>query len=398
MAARFWVGQSGGGNYNSTDWALTTGGTTGQAAPTSSDDVTFDGAGTFGNTNCTITAGASALSVTFTSGYTATLTINSNLTWTVSGNFTDNTAHGYSLLGTQNAGQLTINAASTITSGGKTFPGNVTFSNSNIKTLSGNWTISGTLTASTATTTINKTASEVLSCAGFTVTAAVAGNVNLTITGGTWSGTANNTISGTISIAGNVTVSGSVHVSGCTLSYASGSITTTGSNLLIDASTTLNTNGISWNNVTIASASSTITINSLLVATGTLTINNGIAIIFAGTAGWTVGTFTISENAARTHTLQNSVTYTITTAFNCFQSKASTIVLITSNDATLKAILTLNNGATCNVLANFTRIDASNGRAIYTFNGTITTCLNIFSFNDALPPAMSRIVQAGGTY
>jgi hypothetical protein len=34
------------------------------------------------------------------------------------------------------------------------------------------------------------------------------------------------------------------------------------------------------------------------------------------------------------------------------------------------------------VLSNFTRIDASNGRTIRSFNGTITDCLNIVGFTD----------------
>jgi hypothetical protein len=398
MAARFWVGQSGGGNYSSTDWALTTGGTTGQLAPTSSDDVHFDGAGTFGNTNCTITATAAALTVVFTSGYTATLTINSNITWTVSGAFTDNTAHSYSFLGTQNLGQLTVNAASTITSGGKTFPGNVTFSGSNTKVLSGDWTITGTLTCSTTTTTINKTAAEVLSCGGITVTGTTTGTINITITAGTWSGAGANTISGNFNIAGNVTVSGSVLYSTGTLKYTSGSVTTTSSTVTIGAATTVDTNGISWNNITYSGAGgSTLTINSLFTVTGTLLLSNA-AVVLGGTAGFTVGTFSCTQTSAQTITLVHAVTYTITTSFSAFTTRNGSIITFTSDDGTVKAIITLNNGATCNVLASFTRVDASAGRAIYTFNGTVTTCNNIFSFTDALPPAIGRVIHAGASY
>jgi fibronectin-binding autotransporter adhesin len=393
MAARFWVGQSGGGNYSSTDWALTTGGTTGQVAPTNADDVHFDGAGTFGNTACTITATAAALTVIFTSGYTATLTINSNITWTVSGAFTDNTAHAYSLLGTQNAGQLTINATATITSGGKTFPGNVTFSVSSTKTLSGDWTITGTLTLLTTTQTINKTTAEVLSCAGLTATGNATGTGNITLTGGTWSGSGVITISGTLSFAGSSTVSGGVAFNTGTLKYTSGTITQSSSTLTVGGNTTFDTNGITWNTISFT-ASSTYTINSLLSAV-TITHSGSTNPIYAGTAGFSVGTF-IANQAATTNTitLKNSVTYTFTAELRARASNLAGILTFTSDDGTLKAVMTLNNGAICNVLASFTRIDASNGRAIYTFNGTVTTCNNIFAFNDALPPAVGRVVGA----
>lgn len=284
---------------------------------------------------------------------------------------------------------MAISAASTITSGGKTWPNGITFSNANIKTITGNWTITGALTISAATTI---TSASTITCGGLSLTSATttSGTCEIILSGGTCAGSG--TMQCNLTFAGNVTVSaGTFNYNTGTLKWSSGTITTTGSTLAIGASTTLNTSPISWNAIIIGTAGSTITINSLLTAT-TLTINNGIAIIFAGTSGFRVGTFTISENAARTHTFKNGVTYTITTAFNCFQSKMSTIVLITSDDATLKAIITLNQGATCNVLANFTRIDASAGRPILSFNGTITTCTNVFAYTDVQSPpsAFSR--------
>ncbi len=56
--------------------------------------------------------------------------------------------------------------------------------------------------------------------------------------------------------------------------------------------------------------------------------------------------------------------------------------LFTSDHATNKANITLNNGALCNVLASFTRIDASGGRTIFTFNGVLTTTVNITAITD----------------
>lgn len=372
MAAKFWVGGGTNTNWNSspvTNWANSSGGTGNQTAPTSTDDVTFDGAGS-GNGASVISATITVLSLTFTSGYTNTITISA--TTTIAGNFTDNTAHTWA-----GASAITISAASTITSGGKTFPNGVTFSNTNIKILSGNWTISGALTVSGATT-LNWTTNEVLTVVGLTMNNTMAGTATVTMSGGTWSGGA--ALSNNFSIAGNVTISGTNAYQTGTFTYTSGTVTTTSSTLQLNASCTLNTAGITFNNVT-SIATSTITINSLLSATS-FTVSSSTNPTFAGTTGFTVGTFTCSQVAATTVTFKNGVTYTVTATFNAFMSRVSSILLFTSDDATLTANLILNNGATCNVLANFTRINSSGGRTIFTFNGTLTTTTNITAITD----------------
>jgi hypothetical protein len=86
------------------------------------------------------------------------------------------------------------------------------------------------------------------------------------------------------------------------------------------------------------------------------------------------------------------VTYTITSAITCFSSRVGAVVLFTSDDAVITAKLTLSQGATCNVLANFTRIDASGGRNINSFNGVITSCVGVYSFTDV--NYIGSIVQA----
>jgi len=378
MAARFWVGQSGGGNYNSTDWALTSGGTTGQVAPTSSDDVTFDGVGTFGNTNCTVTANANALSITFATGYTATITLNATFTITVAGNFTDRTNHTWTINSTQ-AGALTINATATITSNGKTFPGNVTFSGSNTKTLSGNWTITGTLSCTTATVTINKTTAEVLSAAGWTVTAAVAGTITISLSGGTWSGGSGNTVS-RLTFAGNVSLSGTCNYNGAQLDYTSGTISTGSSTLQISGTMILNTNPISWNNVTV-NTTGTFTNNSMFTATGTFTVSSGTALTMAGTTGFIVATFSDLNISARTHTFANGVQYVVTTSFQAWKG-APGVVVFTSDHATNTVSFILRWGCVCNTCAAFTRFDATGGRPIIVFNGTFTTCTNFIAQTD----------------
>lgn len=394
MAAFFWIHAGANSNWATNgNWSATSGGGSNAAQPTTTSDVTFDGAGTHGNEASIVSASITILSLTFTTGFTSSVTINTAVVLTIGGAFTDRTQHSWTVSGT---GSMTISAASTITSNGQTFPGPVSFSGSNTKTLVGNWTISGTLTCATNTTTINKTTAEVLSCGGWTVTGITAGSINITLTGGTWSGTNTNTVSGTITLSSGVTISGVVHISGCTLVGSSG-VTTTSSTLTIDGSSTLNTSPVSFATVTIP-GSITLTLSSLLTATTLNFTNASFTVTFAGTSGFSVGTWSCTNTAASTVNMVNTVTYTVTTAFTASTSRTGAIVTFTSDHATNLAILTLNNGASCTVLASFTRIDASAGRAIWTFNGTITTCNNIFSLTDAFPPAQIISVRAGATY
>jgi hypothetical protein len=231
------------------------------AAPTVADDVTFDGAGTNGNTAAIISATISCLSFTVTSGYTNTITHNAVLT--IAGNITLNTS--YTIAGSS---AITISASSTIVTGGKVWPNSVTLSNT---------------------------------------------------TG---------------------------------LTY------------------TINTN----------------TFNIL----GTLTIGTGAVTTFAGTAGFTVATLSCANTTATTINFKESITYTITASFSCSASRVGSIVLFTSSHASTRANLVMpNNGSnTCNVLASFTRIDASGGRTINTFNGTLVDVVNIREFHDFQPVAV----------
>jgi hypothetical protein len=363
-----------------TNWSATSGGSVRIAAPASGDYVIFDGAGG-GNSACVITSSATCDSIQFTSGFTSSVTINASQKLTVQGDFTDKAAHSWTVTSTD-AAALTISAASHINSGGLTFPGKVTFTGTNIKTLYANWTISGGLTIS-GTTTLNWLTNETLSCAGLLGTFNCSGTATIILTGGTWGNLG--VISNNLTINGNVTIGSNVGYKTGILTYSSGTVTTTSSTLSITPPCTLNTdagggNKISWNNITISNASNTITINSLLTITNTLSLSNNVT--FAGTSGFITVTLTDLSSSAQTITLANGITYTITSAFNAYNTSFGSILLFTSDHATNKAILTLQNGATCNVLASFTRIDASAGRTIWTFNGTATTCLNINAFND----------------
>lgn len=202
------------------------------------------------------------------------------------------------------------------------------------------------------------------------------GTTNLIMNGtGTWSlGTVRNNL--TINTSGTITISGSVAYNTGTLTYTSGTVVTTGSTLTIAISTTLNTAGMSWNNI-ILSATLNLTINSLLSIGGNLTYNSGTVITCAGTAGWTAANFFILTSNNISHVLAAGKTYTVTTYFESIATTSSLKDSLISGTPGTKAIFTLNYGATQNVgFTNAVDIDSSLGQTIWTFNGVITDTFN----------------------
>lgn len=241
-------------------------------------------------------------------------------------------------------------------------------------------------TANSNNITLNKTGSETLTCSGgLGVNDAIFGTAKIILTGGTWSGSSTTGVSNNLDIQGNVTISGNVYKNGGTITYVSGTPVVTSSTLNLVTSCNLDTAGMTWNNVTLSNTTAlTYTINSSLNAS-LLTFGTGASTIFAGTAGFTVDTLSHpSTVGGNTVTLKESITYTITAAFNCNTTRVGSTVLFTSAHGTTRAnILMPNNGSNlCNVLANFTRIDASAGRSINVFGGTITDCININQYYD----------------
>lgn len=346
--------------------------------------------GTNGNTACVVSSNATCLSLTFSSGYTNTITINNLTQISISGNFTDNTAHGWTVTG---SGALTINAASTITSGGKTFPGAVTFSGANTKTLSGDWTITGTLTCQTGNTVIN---SNILNIGGSLTfpTVTISGTTKLvmngtgTITSGGAPGLAN---SMDINTSGTITIATNFNYGSGTLKYVSGTIVGGAApGLSIASSCTLDLAGVTWPLVTFPVTGVTVALSSLLRATTLSFTTSGTATItFAGSFGWTCNTFSSTNSGFTTVSLLNTNIYTIIDSFTAVSaiplSSASNKPLFTSDDATLRAaLILLNDSSTCNVTANFTRINAGGGRPINSFNGIITDCINVSTFSNVL--------------
>lgn len=382
MAARFWIGGGTNTNWNAsptTNWAASSGDTTRVAAPTISDDVTFDGVGTNANTASVVSAGQNIISLTFTSGYTNTITINTGVVLqTNAGNFTDNTAHSWVVNGT---GSLVLIGACTINSGGKTFPGPVQFSTASTKTLSVDWTITGTLTNS-STTVLN---GNILTIGGGLTTSAalLSGTTKLVfngtgtlVTGGA-PGVTNNI---DINTAGTITMGNPFNFATGTLRLVAVGTLVSANGLTVAGTCTLDIAGATWALVTF-SVTGTITVSSLITAT-VITINTGVAVTFAGTFGFTTDTLNINSAANNTQTFVNSVTYTINTALTANRASFANPVTVTSNDGTLRAnIILLNASSTCNVVwISFTRINAAGGRPIVTSNGTVTDSINVASY------------------
>jgi len=170
--------------------------------------------------------------------------------------------------------------------------------------------------------------------------------------------------SGTYTVTSNMSVAGA----GKTFTRLNGTINWSTFTLFINGSRTFNTNGISFNNVSIANVVTT-TLSSTLTILGSLTLN--VTPTFAGTAGWTCANLLCSVPAS-TITLQSLITYTTTTSVSMLGSNAQRIIM-RSSDTTIPydlAIWTFNGNTQSMVYVSATAIDSSLGQTIWSFQGT----------------------------
>lgn len=332
---------------------ITTGGLTATGAISGTASIIFGGTGTW--------SGVGVVS--------NNITINTAGTLTLSGVIASGTGTMLYTAGTVSAGTSDYRptASCTINTSGMTWA-TVTFAGtSQTYTLTSNLNTSvNTAFAGTTATTVN----------GFTINSSggvnngsttISGTTNILMNGtGTWngSGTLKNNL--TINTSGTITLLvGTLLYNTGTLTYTAGTVITTGNTLRVDLATTFNTNGISWNNISVQSAS-TQTVNSLLTVLGTLT--DSVTTSWLGTAGFTCGTFT-SITAGSIITFKAGNTYTITSSKITTGTAASPIIL-TSNTVGSVAYLTLNYGATQdNGYCNALNIDSSGGQTIWSRKG-----------------------------
>lgn len=275
-----------GGNWNATGaWVE-------GVVPTVADDVVA----TATSGNLTVTATAAALSVNFTN-YVGTFTVNSGITLTVGNNTAGGTFTMVAgmTIGAASTGTLVFNAAATLTSGGKVWPGNMTLSITAARTftLSGAWEVTGNfslLSSTTATATLN---SSTLTVRGNVTlgqananSAALIGTTNLILaTTTTQTLTTLTTGTGFISLLNPITInaSGTVTISTPTtklafggFTYTAGTVVTTGSTVRWAGSYTLAVNGITWDAVQFGTTSVTITLSQNFNVSGTLTFANNV--------------------------------------------------------------------------------------------------------------------------
>jgi len=412
---------------NTANWSLTEGGAGGQTVPSAAEDVFFDA----GSPSCTIATSERTCLTLTASAYTNTLTFTTSLS--VSGSVTIGAGVKWSGAGRLRmiaAGTLTTNGnaigvelqigASTLATGTFTLAGTLNaatglyINNNTSTTFAGDYhiTASACTIANTQTVTIihgvTITGTTTISDAnvidgefnwetgGLTTNGGLSGTTPIVLTGGTWTGAAS-ALNSSVTIAGDVTLSGTIlfAASGTpTLTYSSGTVTQGTSILSLATNCTLNTNGMSWYDITITGTGKTFTINSLLTATGTLTLP-AQATTFSGTAGFTVANLVhVVVGATRIFTFEEGVTYTITTAITApIPANPVYRYTYTSADGATKAIITLGYGATQDI-ANIdpTRIDSSLGQCIFSLDGVITT-----SFNWSNDLGHGRIIpEAGG--
>lgn len=414
MANRFLVA-GGNGNWNdNSNWAATDGGASGASFPVAGDVVAFTSLS--GNANMTVNVASACASLIMSGTYAGTLTFNSTLTLTSTCTFLSTCT----IAGT--AGTLIGAGGATYTSGGKTLTCALTFNAANANyTLADNWVVNGLVTLGSTANNQTINGNQITCAAGLTVTSInfTAGTTKIVLTGGTWSNTTTGPLRLNTDLQGNITLSGTVVYNTGTLRYVSGTITTTGSTLSCSAATTLDTAGVTWNNVTLtgsvthtltsalawsgtltlgnstnalvisgaalsgtgpvtAGTSGTITLNNTggLVTTGTLTLPN-TACTFAGSAGFTVGTLTTAAlTASRTHTLTFGRTYTVTTAISNGATAAARQALVSGTPGS-RVVFTVQSGATMQLAyCDPTDIDSSAGGEVVSVGATITNSLN----------------------
>lgn len=213
-------------------------------------------------------------------------------------------------------------------------------------------------------------------------TSVVTGSSTIIFNGtGTWSSshtsTGNFRLNVTFNTLGIITISGVIYYRTGTITYTDGTVDTTSSTLNLMGGATLDTNGITWNNVNIGFTNSTITLNSNLDC-NTLTIGS-VNVVFAGIAGFTCMTFSMITNltAAKTLTLVAGVSYNVTDNLTITGASNTFRYTIKSSIVSSQSILTLSPTATQDLkFVNATDIDSSLGQTIYSSAGTLTNTLN----------------------
>lgn len=259
-----------------TNWSLSDGGPADGAVPTASDDAIF----TLNSGNVSVAATNKVCAKLITNGYTGTIDISTVLT---------------------TAGDVTLYSATTINGTGTlSFSGTITATtNGATINVSNTRIISGTITLADTWNVVNF----VFQGNGATLnsnTLNISGNLSLTQNGGIGTtnivinGTGNQTWSGYFSLRNNLTinkssgnfiVSSNVWFQSATLTHLSGTVVTTSSSILSQATTSWNCSGITWNNFNLQGGTQTLTSNINVgggFSSSNAVVYNGADLILSG--------------------------------------------------------------------------------------------------------------------
>ena len=339
-----WIGTTSTNWFTTTNWC-------GGALPTSSTNVTI--AAGLTNYPSIGTTGAVCNNITIATGASLTITSTNTLTvsgsWSNSGTFTANSStvvfngSGTANIGAGNFNNLTFSGAGAKTAtGALTISGNVSITNNFTAgafthTVGGNWTNSGTFTATGSTIDFNGSGAGTIGAGNFN---------NLTFSGaGTKSATGALAIAGNVSITNNFTAGAFTHtVSGNWTK--SGTFTATGSTINFDGAGAGNIGASNFNNITF-SGQGTKTATGTLNIVGNVTISNNFS---AGSFGHSVqgnwtnsGSFTANTGTVSFVGTSSTISGSSSSTFNNLtmnESGGATLGVATS----VAGALTLTNG------------------------------------------------------
>lgn len=313
-----------GGNWNATaTWV-------GAVVPIAGDDIAF----TITSGNLTVNVNTAVLIGVNLTNYLGTITFTQTIN---TSGFLNLGAGLYTQAG---ANGIVLNNNTTLTSGGVTWSRTLTFSGTSATyTFVGNWTSTGLITFSAGgTTTLTNNTLNINGGLTQTTAGIYLGTTAIVFGGtGTWSNSSTGLIRNNLTFnsgANTVNISGNVYYNTGTITYTSGTIDTTGSTLTIALATTLNTDGITWNNIT-TTTTLAITLGSNLTLTGTLSIGTG-------TTSFVLGGFNlISINSNLTMGASSTFTLPANQTFKTLTITGSAI--INTNTLTITENLTINN-------------------------------------------------------
>ena len=242
-------------------------------------------------------------------------------------------------------------------------------------TLTTNLTTTGVVTLGNGTITQTINGSTLTAGGGVTLSGTstiILGTTILRVSGGSIASVSAVQLRLNLELAGNVNFSTSLFYNTGSLTYISGTITfLPGVTLTSSTSLTFNTNGMTWNNITFTTTSSTLTLLSNFQMSGLL--NTSGTFTFVGAFDANLGSITTTI-AGSIITLVSGRTYNLSGAIILTGTLGSPIQLKSSSAGSVAYFNSVNNGTSTRDVGFVTTadIDSSGGLTIYDYKGIIT--------------------------